>query len=172
MGVKFGISCWGKSVGWECLRIGCWGRYRKTHEVGHPFKLATLWGTSKFLWSFTWSLFHKLATYTSWILATVSRLVLCFMCKFNLLLTNLKGNIVFLFSVISRTTCSPLQLSFFYKYVQQIGISWWHLTHYYSLSPCILAGFVPAFQLDTSLCTLNCTFEQPIIVQFHFHSAT
>jgi hypothetical protein len=25
-----------------------------------------------------------------------------------------------------------------------------------------LAGFVPAFQLDTSFCTLNCTFAKPV----------
>ena len=26
-GVKLGLWLWGRSVGWGCLRIGCWGEY-------------------------------------------------------------------------------------------------------------------------------------------------
>ena len=27
LGVKLGLSHWGRNVGWGCLRIGCWGEY-------------------------------------------------------------------------------------------------------------------------------------------------
>jgi len=73
--------------------------YSKNCENDHPCKSATCDGwphfyrTSRFPWYYTWSQCHNLATSLSLILVTVSHLVPCFLCKFNLpMLANLKLN--------------------------------------------------------------------------------
>jgi hypothetical protein len=46
VGMKLGISYWGKSIGWGCLRTECWGEYldlrgRKWREAGEDCILKT-----------------------------------------------------------------------------------------------------------------------------------
>ena len=75
----------------------------KTCEVGHPCKLATyhswphLQGAGKILITLYMLLLHTVATCLSWILATVSYLVLCFLYKFSLpMLADPNSSLVFL----------------------------------------------------------------------------
>lgn len=64
--------------------------YSENCETGHPCKSATcngwpnFYGTSRFPRYYTWSQCHNLATCLSLILVTVTHLLPCFLCKFNL----------------------------------------------------------------------------------------
>ena len=56
-------------------------------KANQPSPLVTLFVMEPTnLYDFTWPLLHNLGTDVSWILATVCTLVLCFICKFNLLM--------------------------------------------------------------------------------------
>ena len=72
--------------------------YNTTCEFGQAFSSATwhnwsqFYWTDKFIWYYTWSLLDKLATSLYWILAIVSQLLICLVCKFDFpLLVNLKS---------------------------------------------------------------------------------
>jgi len=155
--------------------------YSKTYEVGHTCKSATchswphFYGTSKFLWNYTWSLVRNLATCISWILATVARFVLCCLCKFILpVMAYLKSCRVFgrNSSFIIRTalcllSLRPLLTSLDNTLEFSTGnwtITWLKGSLFINRVIYLLANWT------TWLSTLKCRFAHVIVARFKFHS--
>jgi hypothetical protein len=117
-----------------------------------------------------------LATCISWILATVSRFVLCCFCKFNFsVLAYLKSCRVFGRNssfVIITTLCPPslhphpanLDNALEFSTGNWI-ITWLKVSLFINSVMYLLANWT------TRLYTLNCTFAHVIVAQFKFHSA-
>jgi hypothetical protein len=114
-----------------------------------------------------WSLLHNLATCMSWILSTVSSLVILLVCKFSLpIWTDLKGCIIFVsychslaeLAYSRSTSVLSLEVRILDRNLLVATGQWLYLN---SLSIGKVMYLIS--KLTTCLFTLKCTFEQVIV---------